>query len=90
MDKQQLIARLQQLHAELSQSDRVDPETLAQLGSLTDDVQRLLGGDAETSAADVEPVSHGLRDLMLRFEAEHPDVSSAIGKVADALAAIGI
>lgn len=90
MDKQQLIARLQQLHAELSRTQRIDPETLAQLAGLTDDIERLLDGDAETSAGDIGPVSHGLRDLMLRFEAEHPEVSSAIGKVADALAAIGI
>ena len=90
MEKQQLIARLQQLHAELSRADRVDPETLALLGALTDDIDRLLDGNPETSAADVGPVSHGLRGLMLKFEAEHPEVSSAIGKVADALAAIGI
>ncbi len=90
MDKQQLIARLQQLHTELSQTERVDPETLAQLGTLTDNIERLLDGEGEASAADIEPVSHGLRDLMLRFEAEHPEVSSVIGKVADALAGIGI
>jgi hypothetical protein len=90
MDKQQLINRLQQLHAELSRAQQADPETLALLSTLTDDIDRLLEGGREVSAADIGPVSHGLRDLMLRFEAEHPEVSSAIGKVADALAAIGI
>lgn len=90
MDKQQLITGLQELHAELLQSERADPETLAALSALTGDIQRLLEGEGKPSAADVAPVSHGLRDLMLRFEAEHPEVSSTIGKVADALAAIGI
>jgi hypothetical protein len=90
MEKQQLIARLQHLHDELSRTQRVDPETLALLAALTDDVDRLLDGESEAAAADMDPVSHGLRDLMLKFESEHPEVSSAIGKVADALAAIGI
>jgi uncharacterized protein DUF4404 len=31
-----------------------------------------------------------LKDALLRFEAEHPQMSNAIGKVADALAAMGI
>jgi hypothetical protein len=90
MEKQQLMASLQRLHDELSQAERVDPETLALLRALTDDTERLLKGDPEASARDIRPVSHGLRDLMLRFEAEHPEAASAIGKVADALAAIGI
>jgi hypothetical protein len=31
-----------------------------------------------------------LKDLLLRFEADHPQLSVAVGRVADALAAMGI
>ena len=90
MEKRHLITTLKELHAELSQAQRADPETLALLGALTEDIDRLLEGKADTSDAAVGPVSRGLKNLLLKFEAEHPEVSSAIGKVADALAAIGI
>jgi hypothetical protein len=31
-----------------------------------------------------------LKDLLLKFEADHPQMSVTIGRVADALAAMGI
>jgi hypothetical protein len=89
MDKTQLAQTLRRLHGELSQTERVDPETLALLRTLTDDIDRLLEKRGETSSADVEPVTTGLRDLVRKFEAEHPDLSASVGRVADALAAMG-
>lgn len=89
MEKQHLIETLQQLHAELSQAERVDPETLKLLATVTSDITRLLDENTETSSADVDPVSRGLKDLLLKFEAEHPQLSSKVGQVADALAAMG-
>jgi len=38
----------------------------------------------------IEPAAGGLKDALLKFESEHPQLSVAVGKVADALAAIGI
>ncbi len=93
MEKQQLLKTLEQLRAELSQTDRVDPETLAELEKLTADIRRKLDERAEEQLADepdeeIEPVS-GLRNLMLKYEAEHPQLAASIGRVADALAAMG-
>jgi hypothetical protein len=90
MDRHELVATLAQLHAELSRTDRADPETLELLRNLTSDIDRLLSTDEPVEAADADPVTTGLKDLLLKFEAEHPQLSTAIGKVADALAAIGI
>ncbi len=89
MEKQQLLKTLDQLHAELSQSDRVDAETLALLEKLTDDIHRALEERDIESTAALEPATSGLKDLLLKYEADHPQMSVAIGRVADALAAMG-
>jgi hypothetical protein len=88
MEKQQLLQTLEQLHKELSQTERVDPETLAELERLSGDIRSALAQRDAISADEVEPVS-GLKDLLLKYEAEHPQLSAAIGRVADALAAMG-
>jgi Domain of unknown function (DUF4404) len=92
MEQQELSEMLAKLHAELSKSDQVDPATLESLRALTADVNRLLGqSDAAAAAPDeVEPVTRGLKDWLLGVEAEHPQLSDRLGRVADALAAMGI
>jgi hypothetical protein len=67
----------------------VDSETLARLRSITQEMQQALE-EREQQAADVEASATGLKDLLLRFESEHPQLSVSIGRVADALAAMGI
>jgi hypothetical protein len=89
MERERLLETLRQLHDELSQAKSIDQDVLKQLRTLSADIQRALE-DRPTSAADLEPASRGLNDLVLRFEADHPQLSVAIGRVADALAAMGI
>jgi hypothetical protein len=90
MDKQQLLQTIEELRAELSQSEGVDPETLAMLQQLTDDLERKAQGRGQLTSREVEPASSGLNDLLLKFEADHPQLAVAVGRVADALASIGI
>jgi len=90
MEKKRLLETLQQLRAELSQAEGVDPETAAQLENLTDELQRKLEAPPEGKRSSGEPASQGLNDLLLQFEADHPQLAATIGKVADALAAMGI
>jgi hypothetical protein len=90
MERHELTQKLAQVHAELSQAERVDPESLEMLRKLTGDIGRLLDKQEAATSVDAEGVSGGLKDLMLKFEAEHPELSISLGKVADALAAIGI
>ena len=90
MKQDELVARLAELHQELSRTDQVDRETVELLKTLTADIARLSGEKKSLTAAEAEPVTSGLKDFLLKFEAEHPQMAEAVGKVADALAAIGI
>jgi hypothetical protein len=90
MGNERLQSTLRQLHDELTQAQGVDPETLARLRALTEDIERALAGRGAQSSADVDVHASGLKDLLLKFEAEHPQLSVAAGRVADALAAMGI
>jgi hypothetical protein len=60
------------------------------LRAITHDIERALDKREQAEADELEPATSGLRDLMLKFEAEHPQLSVAMGRVADALAAMGI
>ncbi|HEY4233923.1 MAG TPA: DUF4404 family protein [Lacipirellulaceae bacterium] len=92
MEQRELVELLARLQAELSRSDQVDPATLESLRALTGDVTRLLekSGSKTVASPEVRPAARGLRDLLLEFEAGHPQLSDTLGKVADALAAMGI
>jgi hypothetical protein len=93
MERQRLVDMLQQLHAELAKAEGADPETLSLLQTLTGDIQRVLGkrtGGGQELTEEAEPVASGLQNLLLKFEAEHPELAATIGKIADSLAAMGI
>ena len=90
MDKQRLLQTLAELRAEIAQADCVEPETVAQLESAMHDLQNELDKRGVKQPADIEPASSGLKDALLKFESEHPELSVTVGKVADALAAMGI
>lgn len=91
MEKKRLLETLDALRAEVAQASEVDPAMLAELRRLTDEIRQDLD-DSEPSppaAIDESSAPHGLKDLLLRFEADHPQFSAAVGKAADALAAMG-
>ena len=93
MQKEQLQATLRRLHDELSRTEGVEPDTLARLRTITDEMQRALDEREDAAyedAANVESSVSGLKSLLLKFESEHPQLSVTIGRVADALAAMGI
>ncbi len=88
MEKKRLLESLDALRAEVAQSQQVDPQMLAELRRLTDEI-RQSPEEPIASAETSEDDPHGLKDLLLRFEADHPQLSASVGKVADALAAMG-
>jgi hypothetical protein len=90
MEQHELVSALAQLQAELSKTDQADPEALDRLRKLTAEVDRLVDEREATTKEDAEGVTSGLQDLLLKFEAEHPQLSMTLGKVADALASLGI
>lgn len=69
----------------------VDPELRDELRALADRIDALVGEEPER----VEPeeprdLSDRLSDLALRFEAEHPALTEVMGRLASALARLGI
>ncbi len=90
MVKKSLQEALTELQATLGDVERVDEETRTMVESLTDDLNRLLGSDAELSAQEVQPVSNRLQELLLRFETQHPQVTGILGRLADILSNVGI
>jgi hypothetical protein len=89
MDKQRLLTTLRELRAELSTEEGVDPETISRLDQLTADLQQNLDRDDQKAARPAAADSSGLKELLLKFEADHPQLSASVGRVADALAAMG-
>ena len=90
MDKQRLLQTLTDLRAEIAQTDSVDPETAQLLESAVQDLRIELDKLGIKPTGEALPASSGLKDALLKFESEHPQLSVAVGKVADALAALGI
>lgn len=88
MEKQRLLDTLDALRAEIAQASQVDPEMIAELRRLTEELRESTDDAADDAEVPPQP-AHGLRDLLLQFEADHPQFSDAVGKAADALAAMG-
>jgi hypothetical protein len=88
MEKERLLQTLDALRAEVAQASQVDPEMRAELRRLTDELRQSIDDD-QSPITETEQASHGLKDLLLKYESEHPQLAVSIGKVADALAAMG-
>lgn len=83
MDQDRLHALLAELDRELKSTRTLDSQSRQLLERVLADIP------SETSAGDGTLESR-LRQLMLRFEAEHPRLSGTVGQVADALGKLGI
>ena len=91
MDKRELLDHLEQLHDELSKAEHInDEETLRLLRALTSDLDKLHLGDSEPKQDEVRSTATRLRDVILKFETEHPQVAGLIEKISTGLANIGI
>jgi hypothetical protein len=86
MNRQPLLDKLEQLRNELAAS-QLDDKTHAQLSSLVADIERAL--ESEEGQSD-EPLSAQAEDMVLKFEANHPQLTSALNQVAVALSNLGI
>ena len=90
MEKKQLQATLQELRDALTGAEPIDDPTRELLQSVTEQLQRLLQQEKGLSREDVHPVNRDLKELLLRFETEHPQLTSILGRIADGLANVGI
>ncbi|MCB9594058.1 MAG: DUF4404 family protein [Sandaracinaceae bacterium] len=81
-DRVRELAR--ELHAELERDDALDADARAALDELRDDVDRALEGEPERAP------SARARTVVEQFEADHPDLTALVQRLADALSAIGL
>jgi hypothetical protein len=78
---------LEHLHRELSETTSLDAEARALLSELASDIERLL---ADKASGGGQPLADRLRTAAQRFEQTHPKLTAVVGRVADALANLGI
>lgn len=87
MDKHTLNEKLEQLRTELAGLPELDDKTHSQLRALVADIEHALESDEGHGS---EPLSEQAEDLVLKFEADHPQLTSALNQVAVALSNLGI
>jgi hypothetical protein len=85
MDQKKLHTLLADLDRELKATRTLDAQSQALLERVLADIPAAPAGSPEHRSAESR-----LRELVLRFEAEHPRLSGAVGQVADALGKLGI
>ncbi len=81
---------LRDLHRELGEAHRLDPEERAMLESVASDIQRALAQPEEPIVAVPPAPGDALEGVAVRLEAEHPGLAGAVRAVVDALAKAGI
>lgn len=89
MPKQRLRADLERLQEELERSPGVDPKARELVSEIARDVEALLES-AASSDDDKETLADRLRSAAGHFEESHPSLTAAVGRIADALSALGI
>jgi hypothetical protein len=89
MREQHLRQMLEQLHTELQRTDTIDDRSRELLRSVVGDIEDLLERK-EKQGAQAESIVERLRETVRAFETTHPTLTEAIGRVAEALAGIGV
>ena len=86
-----LKAHLKTLHRSLADTDAVDEELQMLLRQLDGDIKQVLERRAD---ADLDANTYGLgsrtQELSARFDARHPNVSSALRELGNILSSMGI
>lgn len=94
MNPTELQKTLETLRAELNSAESVDEATRAKLVALAEDIQRLAEkktvDKVEPPMPQVQDVTEQVQDLLLKFEADHPQLTTALNQVSAALANLGI
>ena len=89
MDKQQLHGHLEELHAELQQTEPVDAHQREIIQGVTKNVQDVLETEAD-HPDQYSSLSERLNDAVAHLEASHPRATLLMRQVIDHLAFLGI
>lgn len=90
MNREELNAALEQLHAELRRLPSVDAAERARLRELEQDIRTLLSREPEEQPQHYKRLSERLRENVELLEAAYPRTTMVMGQVIDALAKMGI
>ena len=90
MNSQQLRKTLEELHAELEQTQSVDQDTRQTLAEIDQHIQTLLAGPDRVFTTRHHPLTARLREARLRFEESYPQLVVNIERVLDAFNEMGI
>lgn len=90
MDRQQLLNRLKELHAELHDPSNIDAEERARLQELAKDIEALLASETVPPSPSSSSLINRLEEASLRLEASHPNTTALIGEAVDLLVKLGI
>lgn len=90
MNQTELQKTLETLQSELSSATSVDDATRAKLAALAEDIRRLSEQETTDSDDELGPLSTRVQDLVLKFETDHPQLTTALNQVSAALANLGI
>jgi len=86
MDKAHLKALLNELHAELSETENLDEASAALLRDLRADIESVL--DERDADGEHQTLADRLSEAVDRFEESHPSLTVQLARVAEALARI--
>jgi hypothetical protein len=87
--EQHLRQMLEQLHTEIQRAETIDDRSRELLRNVLGDIEDLLERKQQRGTHPVSIIER-LREAVRAFEKTHPALTTAIGRVADALASLGI
>ena len=85
MTSAKLQQLLKDLHQELGATTTLDAHSRKLVEQVLQDVDRIGHQSGHPASAEAR-----LREVVLRFESEHPRLATTVGQVADALGKLGI
>ena len=89
MARTELCDTLTRLDQELQRTHELDDASRRQLEHLAREIEELLHRE-EREPDGLEALGERLREAVSQFEQSHPALTTAVGRVADALASLGI
>lgn len=89
MNQDNLVDRLQELRSTLEQTPSLEENLRTQLQGLIADIEHAIASDPH-DAGEQGVLTDRTHDFMLKFETDHPQLTSALNHLASALANLGI
>lgn len=84
------VRALKELHEQLRRAESLSDSDRDLAKHLQNDIEKLLANPATGSALEHQSLLDGLHEATERFEVSHPELTALIGRVIDALSAMGI